>query len=86
MEKNTPENGKNEPARSIFTQKSMDHINGPEELNDYVRVTTPSVWIVLTAITLLVIGILGWSFFGTVAVHEEDGTVKEVHPITFVMN
>jgi hypothetical protein len=86
MEKTESENAKKEPARSIFTQKSMDHIYGPEELNDYVRVTTPSVWIVLTAITLLVIGILGWSFFGTVAVHEEDGTVNEVHPITFVMN
>ena len=71
---------------SIFSQKSLSRINRPEELTDYVRVTTPSVWSVLAAITLLLIGILGWCFFGTVAVHEEDGSVTEVRPITFVMN
>ena len=86
MESNVPENKKNESDQSVFNQKSLDRINGPEELNDYIRVTTPSVWIALTAITLLVIGILGWSIFGTVAVHEEDGSVREVRPITFVIN
>lgn len=86
ISENMPKNEKKEPPRSIFTQKSLDRINGPEELNEYVRVTTPSVWIVLAAVTLLVIGILGWSIFGTVAVHEEDGSVKEVRPITFVIN
>ena len=86
MESNVPENKKNESDQSVFNQKSLDRINGPEELNDYIRVTTPSVWISLTAITLLVIGILGWSIFGTVAVHEEDGSVREVRPITFVIN
>ena len=77
---------KKEAPRSIFRQQSLDQINGPEELKDYVRVTTPSVWIVLTAVTLLVVGILGWCLFGTVAVHEEDGSVREVRPISFIMN
>ena len=88
MEKDNESNKtkKKEQPRSIFRQKSLDQINGPEELNDYVRVTTPSVWIVLTAVTLVVIGILGWCLFGTVAVHEEDGSVKEVRPISFVIN
>lgn len=86
MENSASEKKKNNHPRSIFRQKSLDQINGPEELKDYVRVTTPSVWIVLTAVTLLVIGILGWCLFGTVAVHEEDGSVKEVRPISFVIN
>ena len=86
MEKKASAKEKNGQSRSIFRQKSLDQINGPEELKDYVRVTTPSVWIVLTAVTLLVIGILGWCIFGTVAVHEEDGSVKEVRPISFIMN
>lgn len=86
MEKNPSQNKNNNKIQSLFNQKSVDRINGPEELNDYVRVTTPSVWVVLAAVTLLVIGILGWSIFGTIAVHEEDGSVQEVHPITFVIN
>ena len=86
MEKKASVKEKNGQPRSIFRQKSLDQINGPEELKDYVRVTTPSVWIVLTAVSLLVIGILGWCLFGTVAVHEEDGSVKEVRPISFIMN
>ena len=86
MEKKASVKEKNGQHRSIFRQKSLDQINGPEELKDYVRVTTPSVWIVLTAVTLLVIGILGWCIFGTVAVHEEDGSVREVRPISFIMN
>jgi hypothetical protein len=86
MEKESSENGKNLPGSSIFSQKSLSRINGPEELNAYVRVTTPSIWIVLAAIALLVTGILGWCLFGTVAVHEADGSVREVRPITFIMN
>ena len=89
MEKNAAENGKdgkNGQSQSIFRKKSLDKINGPEEMRDYVRVTTPSVWIVLAAILLLVIGVLGWCIFGTVAVHNEDGSVTEVSPISFVIN
>jgi hypothetical protein len=29
---------------------------------------------------------LAWSIFGTVNVHGEDGSLEEVHPITFVTN
>ena len=85
-EKEASRSGRKDHPRSIFSKKSLDRINGPEELNDYVRVTTPSVWIVLTAIALLVIGVLGWCIFGTVAIHEEDGTVKEVRPVSFIIN
>ena len=86
MEKKASVKKEKGQSRSIFRQESLDQINGPEELKDYVRVTTPSVWIVLTAVSLLVIGILGWCLFGTVAVHEEDGSVREVRPISFIMN
>ena len=86
MDKKTSENENTTQSKIVFNQKSVGRISGPEELNDYVRVTTPSVWIVLAAILLLVLGILGWSVFGTVPVHDKDGSVYEVHPITFVIN
>ena len=71
---------------SIFRKKSMDRVSSPEALNDYIRVTTPSVWIVLIALVLLLAGMLIWSIFGTVEVHHEDGSTEQIHPITYVMN
>lgn len=70
----------------VFRKKSLKKISEPEDLHDYIRVTTPSVWIALIAVVLVLAGILGWMIFGTVDVHQEDGTVTAVHPITFVIN
>ena len=71
---------------SIFREKAVKHVNQPEDLNDYIRVTTPAVWIVLLAVLLMLVGILAWSVFGKVEVHLDDGTTASVHPITFVTN
>ena len=70
----------------LFREKSMERIHSPEELSDYIRVATPSVWLVLLATTILLAGMLAWSILGTVGVEGEDGTIKEVHPISFVTN
>ena len=34
----------------IFREKSLKRITSPEELSDYLRVTSPSVWLVLAAV------------------------------------
>ncbi|MBQ9881500.1 MAG: hypothetical protein IJM42_02690 [Synergistes sp.] len=73
-------------GKNIFREKSLKKVSSPESLNDYIRVTTPSVWIVLAALVVLLAGMLVWSIFGSVAVHAEDGTVSEVHPIVYVTN
>ena len=70
----------------IFREKTLERVSSPEELNDYIRVTTPSVWLVLLALVLLLIGMLTWSVFGTMEVHAEDGTPQEVQPISYVIN
>ena len=71
---------------SIFRQKSIDKISSPEKLDDYIKVTKPSVWITLIAIVLLLAGAVVWSIFGEVVIHHEDGTSETVAPITFIMN
>lgn len=70
----------------LFRQKSINRISSPEQLNDYIRVTTPSVWIALLALVVLLVGMLAWSVFGRVEVHDEDGAIREIAPITFVTN
>ncbi len=75
-----------ESKKSVFREKSMKRVTGPESLNDYIRVTSPSVWIALLAILVLLAGFLTWSIFGRIEVKDADGNVKEVAPITYVIN
>ena len=70
----------------LFRKKSVERINSPEALSDYIRVATPSVWLVLMATTILLAGMLAWSVLGTVTVEKADGSTREVHPIFFVTN
>jgi hypothetical protein len=51
---------------SIFTKKASEKLRSPDDLDEYVRVTNPSVWVVLAACTCLMIGMLAWGFLGTV--------------------
>ena len=46
--------------RSLFRKSSMESISSPEQLTDYLRVTTPTVWVVMGAIILLLAGMLVW--------------------------
>jgi hypothetical protein len=64
----------------------IDRVSSPEQLNDYIHVTSPSVWIVMATVLILIIGMLVWSIFGTVEVQDGQGNVQEIHPITYVIN
>ena len=45
-----------ENKNQLFRQKTMDRISSPEELHDYMRVTGPRLWMILTAIVVLLAG------------------------------
>jgi len=47
--------------QSLFRKKSMERIQSPEQLNDYLRVTNPTIWIILIAVILLLVGFLVWT-------------------------
>ena len=65
----------------IFRKESLDQISSPEQLNDYLRVTNPAVWLVLTAVILLLAGVLLWTSiasidsFATGTAQVSDGTM-----------
>ena len=48
-------------SEPIFREKSLQRLTSPEELGEYLRVTNPSVWIVLIAVILMLVGTLIWS-------------------------
>lgn len=48
---------------SLYRKASMERIESPEQLSDYLRVTNPSVWIILAAAALILVGALIWGSF-----------------------
>lgn len=51
---------------NIFRKKSLDRVSSPEQLDTYLKVTSPSVWLVLSAIIVLLFGVIVWGYFGTI--------------------
>ena len=47
----------------LYRKESLDRIESPEQLNQVLRVTNPSVWLLLTAVILLLVGLLVWGSF-----------------------
>ncbi len=43
---------------NLFRKKILDHISSPEEMHDYMRVTSPRIWMILGAILLLLAGFI----------------------------
>jgi len=58
---------------TIFRKSSIDRLKSPEQLNEYIRVARPGVWLLLSAIILLLVGVLIWGVFGTVESRIETG-------------
>ena len=50
----------------LFREKSLEAVESPEALNDYLRVTSPGVWLVLSAVIVLLIGAVLWGIFGCI--------------------
>jgi len=69
----------------VFRQKSVERIASPEQLQDYMRVTTPGTWMVLAAVILLLAGLIVSSALVNVeskiteqAVVAEDGLMLDI--------
>ncbi len=50
----------------LFREKSIQRISSPDDLGEYLRVTRPSVFVILIAATLILGGLFVWSFFMTI--------------------
>ena len=67
--------------KQIFRKKSIERVSSPEQLNDYIRVSNPSVWMLLAAIIVLLAGVCVWGALGrletkiSAAALAEDGSI-----------
>ena len=62
-------------SKQLFRQKSIDKITSPEQVNDYIRVSNPSVWMILAAVIVLLIGVCVWGMFGSLDTTLQTGGV-----------
>ncbi len=77
---------------SIFRRESLDRVASPEKLNDYIRVSSPGVWLMLAALIVIVVCVAVWGFTGTLPVTltlngvTEDGAVACFVPVEDLKN
>ena len=45
----------------LYRKESIERIQSPEQLNDYLHITNPTVWVILAAVIILLAGMLIWS-------------------------
>ena len=62
-------------SNTIFRQKSLQKISSPEQMNDYIRVSNPAVWMILAAIVVLLAGVCVWGVFGRLDTTVETGGI-----------
>ena len=73
---------------SIFRQKSLDRISSPEEIDNYMKVTRPSLWLTLGVIVLLLAALILWSVTARIEANTlVDGqtVTEEIAPISFLI-
>ncbi len=56
----------------LFSREALDKMRSPEKLDTLLHITTPVAWIGLSAIVLLLLGVVMWSIMGSFTV-KADG-------------
>ena len=51
--------------QSIFRKESLDRVESPEQLDAYIKVARPKVWLIMAALLLAVISVIVWSVVGS---------------------
>lgn len=70
----------------LFRKKSIEKVSSPEQLNEYIRVSNPGVWMVLAAIVILLIGVCVWGVLGHLDTTVTTVAVVENSEITLYIN
>ena len=75
-------------SESIFRQKSLARISSPEEIDNYMKVTRPSLWLALGVIILLLAALILWSITARIeATTVVDGqtVIEQIAPVSFLI-
>ena len=73
-------------TNGLFREKSLERISSPEQLDDYIRVVSPAIWLLLIGVVLLLAGVLVWASVGSIPVTNAEGVTEFIHPIKYLLN
>ncbi len=68
-----------ENNKSVFRQETLERISSPEQLNDYLHVTNPGIWVILAAVIILLAGVFVWSCTGTLETKSPASMIVKDH-------
>ncbi|MBO6119417.1 MAG: hypothetical protein J6P02_03020 [Lachnospiraceae bacterium] len=75
-------------ADNIFRKHNLEHLSSPEAIDDYLKVTSIKLWVVLLAIFMLLIAFVAWANFYKIKdeVIDEKGSVSSsyITPISLI--
>ena len=63
--------------KAIFREETLEKMSAPEQLDDYLHVTNPGVWIILATVILLLVGVFIWACTGTVETRSHASMIVE---------
>lgn len=66
----------------LYREESLSQITKPHQLNDYIKVSSPGVWIVIAAILAFLVGMIIWASLGQITVSIETIAVVKDKRIT----
>lgn len=69
-------------TQSASPKQGRGQLSSPEQLNDYLHVTNPKVWLLLAAIIMLIIGLFVWSTVTSLNSFVAGTAVAKNHELT----
>ena len=69
-------------GNQLFRKASMDRVSSPEQLQDYMRVTSPGIWMVLSVVIVLLAGLIACSALGRIDTVEPARAVAQAGKVT----
>lgn len=64
-------------TQQIFREKSLERVNSPEKLDEYLKVTSPSVWMMLIGIIVVLLGVIVWCCVGSIKTYANTSCIVE---------
>ena len=68
--------------RELFRKEAVDRVASPEQLNDYIHVTSPAIWMALAGIICILVGFIVWGIFGNVYSTVDGAGIVRDHNLT----
>ncbi|MDR0987322.1 MAG: hypothetical protein LBL98_06505 [Ruminococcus sp.] len=70
---------------SIFRKVALERVKTVDDLSDYIRVSTPTAWLLVLAAVIILAAFAVWGFFGSVELIDSHGNVDQIRPIELLI-